>query len=47
MVPLLSGPVPVEVVKAVNPMKFMTEKVKERHPNFRALEGNGFVFVSN
>lgn len=40
MVPLLSGPVPAEVLKAENPMQFMTEKVKAKHPSFRVLEGN-------
>lgn len=39
MVPLLSGPVPPEVLKAENPMQFMTEKVRAKHPSFRALEG--------
>ena len=39
MVPLFSGPVPLEILKSENPIKFMTEKVKAKHPNFRALEG--------
>lgn len=39
MVPLLSGPVPEEVLTAENPMQFMTEKVKAKHPSFRVLEG--------
>lgn len=37
--PLLSGPVPVEILEAENPLKMMTEKVKAKHPGFRVLEG--------
>lgn len=40
MVPLLSGPLPLEVLNAEKPMKFMLEKAKNRHPNFRILEGD-------
>lgn len=40
MVPLLAGPVPLEVVKAENPMKYMVDKVKAKHRSFRVLEGN-------
>eukprot|EP00752_Nemacystus_decipiens_P005082 g4612.t2 len=43
MVPLLSGPVPAEILKAEDPMQFMTEKVKAKHPSFRVLEGSSAV----
>eukprot|EP00903_Cladosiphon_okamuranus_P014233 g13222.t1 len=43
MVPLLSGPVPPEVLKAESPIQFMTEKVKAKHPSFRVLEGSSVV----
>ncbi|CAM9483080.1 unnamed protein product [Ectocarpus sp. 4 AP-2014] len=43
IVPLLSGPVPVEILKAENPLKMMTEKVKAKHPGFRVLEGSSVV----
>lgn len=42
MVPLLAGPVPIEVMKAENPMKLMMEKIKAKHPSFRVLEGKVF-----
>ncbi|CAM9111833.1 unnamed protein product, partial [Laminaria digitata] len=39
VVPLLSGPVPPAILNTENPLRFMTEKIKIKHPNFRVLEG--------
>ena len=39
MVPLLSGPVPPAILNTENPLRFMAEKIKIKHPNFRVLEG--------
>lgn len=44
MVPLLSGPFPPEILATENPMRFMTEKVKTKHPNFRVLEGTCTIY---
>lgn len=39
VVPLLSGPVPIEIFSADEPIKYMVDKAKARHPSYRVLEG--------
>lgn len=39
MIPLLSGPVPREILTAENPLKMMMAKAKNKHANYRLLQG--------
>lgn len=45
MVPLLSGPVPVDILSAKQPMRYMMDKAKSKHPSYRVLEGASVVIA--
>lgn len=46
MVPLLSGPIPADIFSAEQPMRYMMDKARTKHPNYRVLEGASSVAVS-